>query len=136
MIDEQTKQLLNHMKPITTLLFTSLISALALLFTSCGSSPGTLMEDMISEMNAMTATLDGIESKEDFDAAKEDLEASQARLKELGEQLEGSDATEEEKLELSQEYGPKMLQAALELGNASVKASAYGFTLEPPNSTF
>lgn len=124
------------MKPITTLLFPSLISALALLFTSCGSSPGSVMDDMISEMNAMTKILDGIDSQEDFDAAKDDLEASQARLKELGEQLEESDATEEEKLELSQEYGPKMLQAALELGNASVKAAEFGFTLDTPNSTF
>ena len=136
MIDEQTKQQLNHMKPITTLLFPSLISALALLFTSCGSSPGSVMDDMISEMNAMTTILEGIESQEDFEAAKDDLEASQARLTELGEQLGESDATEEEKLELSQEYGPKMLQAALELGNASVKAAEFGFTLEPPNSTF
>ena len=125
-----------NMKTITTLLFPSFLSVLALLFASCGSSSGSVMDDMISEMNAMTATLEGIESQEDYDAAKDGLDASQARLKELGEQLGESDATDEEKLELSQEYGPKLLQAALELGNASVKASAYGFTLEPPNSTF
>ena len=92
------------------------------------------MDDMISEMNAMTTILEGIESKEDYDAAKEELDASQARLKELGEQLEESDATEEEKLELSNEYGPKMLQAALELGNASVKAAEFGFTFEAPDA--
>ena len=50
------------MKPITTLLFPSLISALALLFTSCGSFPGSVMDDMISEMNAMTKIIDGIDS--------------------------------------------------------------------------
>ena len=130
MINEQTKQQLNDMKPITTLLFPSLISALALLFTSCGSSPGTLMEDMISEMNAMTATLDGIESQEDFDAAKEELEASQARLKELGEQLESLDATPEEKAELSQKHGPEILKASMALGTAAIKAAEFGFVLE------
>ena len=92
------------------------------------------MDDMISEMNAMTTILEGIESKEDYDAAKEELDAIQGRLKELGEQLEESDATEEEKLELSNEYGPKMLQAALELGNASVKAAEFGFTFEAPDA--
>ena len=125
-----------NMKTTTALLFPSILSVLALLFASCGSSPGSVMDDMISEMNAMTTILEGIESKEDYDAAKEELDAGQARLKELGEQLEESDATEEEKLELSNEYGPKMLQAALELGNASVKAAEFGFTLDPPNSTF
>ena len=94
------------------------------------------MDDMISEMNAMTEILKGIESQEDFDSAKDDLEASQARLKELGEQLKDLDASDEEKMELSKEYGPKLLQASLELGNASVKAATYGFTLEPPNSSF
>ena len=125
-----------NMKTITTLLFPSFLSVLALLFASCGSSSGSVMDDMISEMNAMTATLEGIESQEDYDAAKDGLDASQARLKELGEQLGELDATDEEKLELSQEDGPKMLQAALELGNASVKASAFGFTLDSFNSTF
>mgnify|MGYP004003234083 FL=1 len=124
------------MKTITTLLFPSFLSVLALLFASCGSSSGSVMDDMISEMNAMTATLEGIESQEDYDAAKDGLDASQARLKELGEQLGELDATDEEKLELSQEYGPKMLQAALDLGNASVKAAEFGFTPEPPNSPF
>ena len=85
-------------------------------------------------MNAMTTILEGIESQEDFDAAKEELEASQARLKELGEQLEELDATDEEKLELSQEYGPQMLQALLEIGNASIKAAEFGFTLEAPDT--
>ena len=118
-----------NMKTTTALLFPSILSVLALLFASCGSSPGSVMDDMISEMNAMTTILEGIESKEELDA-------SQARLTELGKQLEESDATEEEKLELSNEYGPKMLQAALELGNASVKAAEFGFTLDPPNSTF
>lgn len=123
-----------NMKTTTALLFPSILSVLALLFASCGSSPGSVMDDMISEMNAMTTILEGIESKEDYDAAKEELDASQARLKELGEQLEESDATEEEKLELSNEYGPKMLQAALELGNASVKAAEFGFTFEAPDA--
>jgi len=124
------------MKTISTLLFPSFLSVLALLFTSCGASPGSVMDDMISEMNAMTEILKGIESQEDFDSAKDDLEASQARLKELGEQLKDLDASDEEKMELSKEYGPKLLQASLELGNASVKAATYGFTLEPPNSSF
>ena len=124
------------MKTISTLLFPSFLSVLALLFTSCGASPGSVMDDMISEMNAMTEILKGIESQEDFDSAKDDLEASQARLKELGDQLKDLDASDEEKMELSKEYGPKLLQASLELGNASVKAATYGFTLEPPNSSF
>jgi hypothetical protein len=124
------------MKTLSTLLSPPFLSVLALLFTSCGSSPGSVMDDMISEMNAMTTTLEGIESQEDFDAAKDGLDASQARLKELGEQLEDLDASDEEKMELSKEYGPKLLQAALELGNASVKASTFGFTLDTPNSTF
>jgi hypothetical protein len=121
-------------KTITAHLFPSFLSVLGLLFASCGSSPGSIREDMISEMNAMTTILEGIESQEDFDAAKEELEASQARLKELGEQLEELDATDEEKLELSQEYGPQMLQALLEIGNASIKAAEFGFTLEAPDT--
>jgi len=44
------------------------------------------------------------------------------------------DATDEEKLELSQEYGPQMLQALLEIGNASIKAAEFGFTLEAPDT--
>jgi hypothetical protein len=121
-------------KTITAHLFPSFLSVLGLLFASCGSSPGSIREDMISEMNAMTTILEGIESQEDFDAVKEELEASQARLKELGEQLEELDATDEEKLELSQEYGPQMLQALLEIGNASIKAAEFGFTLEAPDT--
>ena len=124
------------MKTISTLLFPSFLSVLALLFTSCGSSPGSVMDDMISEMNAMTEILKGIESQEDFDSAKDDLDASQARLKELGEQLKDLDASDEEKMEISKEYGTKLFQAALQLGNASVKAATFGFTLEPPNSSF
>jgi hypothetical protein len=121
-------------KTITALLYSSFLSVLGLLFASCGSSPGSIMDDMISEMNAMTTTLESIESQEEFDATKDDLASNQARLKELGEQLEASDATDEEKMELSQEYGPKMLQAALELGNASIKAAEFGFTLEAPDT--
>ena len=121
-------------KTITAPLFPSLLMVLGFLFASCGSSPGNIVEDMISEMNAMTVTLESIESQEDYDAAKEELDASQARLKELGEQLEELDATDEEKLELSQEYGPQMLQALLEIGNASIKAAEFGFTLEAPDT--
>ena len=53
------------MKTISTLLFPSFLSVLALLFTSCGASPGSVMDDMISEMNAMTEIFKGIESKEE-----------------------------------------------------------------------
>jgi hypothetical protein len=124
------------MKTISTLLFPSFLSVIALLFTSCGSSPASVMDDMISEMNAMTEILKGIESQEDYDSAKDDLEASQARLTELGGQLEDLDTTDEEDMELSKEYGPKFLQAAMQLGTASIKASSFGFTLESPNSSF
>ena len=124
------------MKTISTLLFPSFLSVLALLFTSCGASPGSVMDDMISEMNAMTEILKGIESQEDFDSAKDDLDASQARLKELGEQLKDLDVSDEEKMELTKEYGGKLFQAALQLGNASGKAVTFGFTLEPPNFSF
>ena len=121
------------MKTISTLLFPSFLSVLALLFTSCGASPGSVMDDMISEMNAMTEIFKGIESKEDYESAKDDLDASQARLKELGEQLKDLDVSDEEKMELTKEYGGKLFQAALQLGNASGKAVTFGFTLEPPN---
>jgi ABC-type microcin C transport system permease subunit YejB len=124
------------MKTISTLLFPSFLSVLALLFTSCGSSPGSVMDDMISEMNAMTEIFKGIESKEDYESAKDDLDASQARLKELGEQLKDLDVSDEEKMELTKEYGGKLFQAALQLGNASGKAVTFGFTLEPPNFSF
>ena len=124
------------MKTISTLLFPSFLSVFALLFTSCGASPGSVMDDMISEMNAMTEIFKGIESKEDYESAKDDLDASQARLKELGEQLKDLDVSDEEKMELTKEYGGKLFQAALQLGNASGKAVTFGFTLEPPNFSF
>ena len=87
---------------------------------------------MISEMNAMKAILEGIESQEDYDRVKEELESSKARLQELGEQLEKLDITDEEKMESSREYSPQMLQALLEIGTASIKAVEFGFTLEAP----
>jgi len=83
-------------------------------------------------MNAMKAILEGIESQEDYDRVKEELESSKARLQELGEQLEKLDITDEEKMESSREYSPQMLQALLEIGTASIKAVEFGFTLEAP----
>ena len=121
-------------KTITAPLFPSLLMVLGFLFASCGSSPGNIVEDMISEMNAMTVTLESIESQEDYDAAKEELDASQARLKELGEQLEQCEATDQEKMKLDKEYAPQMLQALLAIGNASIKAAEFGFTLEAPDT--
>jgi hypothetical protein len=121
-----------NLKTITAPLFPSFLWVLGLLFASCGSSPASIIEDMISEMNAMKAILEGIESQEDYDRVKEELESSKARLQELGEQLEKLDITDEEKMESSREYSPQMLQALLEIGNASIKAVEFGFTLEAP----
>jgi len=120
------------MKTITAPFFLSFLSVLGLLFASCGSSPASIIEDMISEMNAMKATLEGIESQEDYDRVKEELESSKARLQQLGEQLEKLDITDEEKMESSKEYAPQILQALLEIGTASIKAVEFGFTLEAP----
>ena len=121
-----------NLKTITAPLFPSFLLVLGLLFASCGSSPASIIEDMISEMNAMKAILEGIESQEDYDRVKEELESSKARLQELGEQLEKLDITDEEKMESSREYSPQMLQALLEIGTASIKAVEFGFTLEAP----
>jgi len=121
-----------NLKTITAPLFPSFLWVLGLLFASCGSSPASIIEDMISEMNAMKAILEGIESQEDYDRVKEELESSKARLQELGEQLEKLDITDEEKMESSREYSPQMLQALLEIGTASIKAVEFGFTLEAP----
>ena len=89
---------------------------------------------MISEMNAMTATLESIESREDYDAVREELDSGKARLKDLGEQLEQFEATDEEKMQFSQKHGPELLQASLELGTASHKAAEFGFTFEAPDA--
>ena len=91
------------------------------------------MEDMISEMNAMTETLKGIESQEDFDSAKDDLEEHGKKIKELGEELEGmkDEITTEEKKELMEKYAPKIMAATLEMTGAAMKAAVYGF--EMPN---
>ena len=121
-------------KTIPAPLFPSLLMVLGFLFASCGSSPGSIVEDMISEMNAMTATLESIESQEDYDAAREELDSGKARLKELGEQLEQIEATDEEKMQFSQKHGPEFLQASLELGTASHKAAEFGFTFEAPDA--
>jgi hypothetical protein len=121
------------MKSITTLLYPSFISVFLFFFTSCGSSPASVMDEMVTEMNTMVTILEGIDSQEDFDAAKEDLDASQAKLKELGEQLNDLDASDEDKKKLSEEYGPKLLEASMALATASIKASAYGFSLESPD---
>lgn len=120
------------MKTTTTLFYPSSITVLLIFFTSCGSSPASVMDEMVTEMNTMVTILEGIDSREDFDAAKEELDASQAKLKELGEQLNDLDASDEDKKKLSEEYGPKLLEASMALATASIKASAYGFSLESP----
>lgn len=121
-------------KTIIAPLFPSLLMVLGFLFVSCGSSPDSIVEDMISEMKAMTATLESIESQEDYDAAREELDSGKARLKELGEQLEQFEATDEEKMQFSQKHGPEFLQASLELGTESHKAAEFGFTFEAPDA--
>ena len=120
------------MNTITTLFDPSSITVLLIFFTSCGSSPASVMDEMVTEMNTMVTILEGIDSREDFDAAKEELDASQAKLKELGEQLNDLDASDEDKKKLSEEYGPKLLEASMALATASIKASAYGFSLGSP----
>jgi hypothetical protein len=123
------------MKKPFPLLLPAFLSFLALLFTSCGSSPSSVMEDMISEMNAMTETLKGIKSQEDFDSAKEDLEEHGKKMKELSEELEDmkDDVTAEEKKEMMEKYGPKIMAATLEMSGAAMKAAAYGFKMPDMN---
>ena len=119
------------MKIFTKLLCPSILSLLAILFTGCGSSPESVIEDMISEMNAMTEILKGIESQEDFDSAKDDLEEHSDRIKELSDKMDDmkDDFTPEERKELMKEYAPKIMTATLGMTGAAMKAAMYGFKM-------
>ena len=122
------------MKNTFSLSCPSLLCAFALLFAGCGSSPASIMDDMISEMNAMTEILEGIESQEDFDSVKDDLESHAKTIQELGKQLEAmkDDLSAEEMKEI-EEYLPKIMQASFKMAGAAMKAAAFGFDMQMPS---
>ena len=117
------------MKKPFTLLFPSFLSFLALLFTSCGSSPASVIEDLIDEANEVTEILNDIESKDDYEDVKEDLKENGKKIKELGEKLEELDdeLSKEEKDELKEEYADKLKDAMGDMMKAGMKAAQHGF---------
>jgi chromosome segregation ATPase len=113
------------------LLFPTLISVLALLFTSCGSSPASLVEDMIDGANEITEILNGIESKEDYEDAKDDLKELGKKMDELDDKLDElkDELSKEEEDELKEEYEDKLKDAMRDMMKAGVKAAQYGFKM-------
>ena len=117
------------MKKPFTLLLPSFLSFLALLFTSCGSSPASLCEDLIEETNEIAEILNGIESKDDYEDVKEDLKERGKKCRELTAELKKFDdeLSKEEKDELEEEYEDKLKDAFGNMMKASMKAAQHGF---------
>ena len=116
------------MKKTFTLLTSCLLS---FLFASCGSSPESIAEDMIGEIKAMTEILEEVESKEDLESAKDDLEECGERIGELKKEMESvkKELSKEEMKELEDKYRKEIAAASLELFGAAMKAAAYGFEM-------
>ena len=119
------------MKKPFPLLFPSFLSFLALLFTSCGSSPSSLSEDAISEMEAIADLLNDVKSQEDFDDIKDDVLEHAENLKEIGKEITAleNEMPKEEKEKYLKEYGPKLVSAMGKMMKAASKAAAYGFEI-------
>lgn len=107
------------------------ISFLALLFTGCGSSPSSLSEDAISEMEAIADLLNDVKSQEDFDDIKDDVLEHAENLKEIGKEITAleNEMPKEEKEKYLKEYGPKLVSAMGKMMKAASKAAAYGFEI-------
>jgi hypothetical protein len=123
------------MKKPFTLLFPSFLSFLVLLFTSCGSSPSSVMEDMISEIKDMTETLNGITSKEDYDSKKADLEGHSKKIEEITKEMDDmeKELSEEEMKEVKDKYEEELKNAFMAFFAAAMKAGAYGFVMPSMN---
>ena len=121
------------MKTISTLILPTFLAFLALLFTSCGATPSSVSEDMISEIKEMTEILNGIKSQEDFDSAKADLEGHTKKCEELVKQMDAmeKELSKEEMKEVQDKYEEDLKNAFMGFMGASMKAAAYGF--EMPN---
>jgi hypothetical protein len=119
------------MKKTFPLLFPAFLSFLALLFTSCGSSPASVIEDLIEETNEITDILNGIESKEDYEDAKEDLKGRGDKCEELSDEMKKmkDELSQEEKDELEEEYKDKLNDSFGNMMKASMKAAQHGFKM-------
>ena len=123
------------MKKPFTLLFPTFLAFLALLFTSCGATPSSVSEDMISEIKEMTEILNGIKSQEDFDSAKSDLEGHTKKIEELTKQMKAmeKELSKEEMKEVQDKYEEDLKNAFMGFMGAAMKAAAYGFEMPSMN---
>ena len=123
------------MKTISTLILPTFLAFLALLFTSCGATPSSLSEDMISEIEAMTEILNGINSKEDYDSKKADLEGHSNKIEEITKQMDAmeKELSEEEMKEVKDKYEEELGKAFMAFFAATMKAAAYGFEMPSMN---
>lgn len=119
------------MKTINIFLYPFILSVLTFLLTGCGSSAGSLVEEAVSEMEAITDLLNGVENQEDFDDVRDEIQEHVDNIDELGREIDAMEAemTVEEQKEFEEEYKGKLEVAILEMVAASVKAAMYGFKM-------
>ena len=123
------------MKTISTLILPTFLAFLALLFTSCGATPSSLSEDMISEIEAMTEIINGIKSQEDYDSKKADLEGHTKNIEEITKQMDAmeKELSKEEMKEVQDKYEEELKNAFMAFFAAAMKAAAYGFEMPSMN---
>jgi|SaaInlStandDraft_1057018.scaffolds.fasta_scaffold294453_1 paraquat-inducible protein B len=123
------------MKKSSTLILPSFISAVVLLFTGCGSSPSSIIEELIDVSNEITETLKGIESKEDYEDVEDDLKELGKKMGELKDQMDEmeNELSDEEKDELEEEYEDELKKSMLDMMSAAMKVAQYGVNISDIN---
>jgi cytochrome c556 len=97
------------------------------LFASCGDSPEKVTEDMISVMNRMGDTLEGIKDKATAEAAKDKLKSLGDEMSAIKARMEkvakpGGDAEKA----LKEKYEKDLEAAMKKMGGAMMKVAAAG----------
>lgn len=78
--------------------------ALTVVVSGCGSSPDSLVEDQIDDMNELAEAMEE-------DAPKSELDEISERIKKRGEKLEELDLSDEEKKRLEKKYEDELAEA-------------------------
>ena len=92
-------------------------SFLCLILAGCGSSPDSVMGEMVSKMEELVEVLDKVQDKESAEKHKDEIESIAQDLNDLEEEWEKleKDLTAEEQKELEKKYEDRVMKAAFAL---------------------
>lgn len=94
------------MKLYQTSVLATFALLLPMLLTGCGSSPDSVMGEMIAKINELNDVLEKVDDKESAEAHKAEIESIANELNELTEEYEEleKDMSKEEKNEIEEKY--------------------------------